>query len=235
MPRQAPDHRAREVAALAGRELAVTLEHPFESALYHLIRSADCPIPTVREAFEWYGDEGFAHLLNALQIGKAPLEMVAAGLDLDASVLVPYFYLFFDRSVFRHSLDVLRYIEMLDVSPLARGYYTTAVQQGPEYLLHRFRIGARPATNPEKIIETVANDQYDRFLSHRGQDVTSDVAKEALKWGQAAISSAGAMITHGKTQNRDSAFKRLKIALSVNDETTTMEASGISPSDLAPE
>lgn len=209
-------------------------EHAFESALYHLLRGGACPIPAVEEAFEWYGDEPFTHLLNALAIGKGTVDQIATGLDADPGVLSAYYHLFFDRTVFRHSLDILRYIEELEVQILQRSYYDTAVSQGPEFLLHRFRIGERPAVNPEKILEVIAGDQYDRFLTHRGKEIDSDIAKEALKWGQAAIGSAGALITLGKNKNKESAFARLKIALEVNDETTTMEARGIKPGDMAP-
>jgi len=204
-----------------------------DSALFHLIRSDDCPLPTVREAAGWYEDEGFAHLINALHLGKATNDSIGSGLDLDSLVLIPYFRLFFDRSVFRHSLDVLRYVDELEISDLHRGYYETAIQQGPDYLINRFRIGARPIIAPEKIIETVTNDQYDRFLLHRGKDLTSDEAKEALRWGQAAVSSANTLISTGK-KDKDSAFTRLKIALTTTDETKTMAQLDIKPEDIAP-
>lgn len=232
MPRQPPDHRARRINALV-TEGADAPQDPIESSYYYLLTNDDCPIPTVREAAGWYEDEGFAHLVNALQLGKAPPDLIASGLDLDPAILVPYFYLFFDRTVFRHSLDVLRYVDDLRASDLHRKYYDTAIQQGPEHLINRFRIGARPAVPAERIMETIANDQYDRFLSHRGQEITSEIAKEALKWGQAAVASANVLVSTGKG-NKESAFTRLKIALTTCDETETPESMGMKPEDISP-
>lgn len=237
MPRQPPNHRALKIAEQLARGEEVSHDHPFDSALFHALRTGDCPISIVEEAAQWHSDDGMRHLLDALYIGKCPAKEIAIGLDLDPAVLGPYEHLFFDRTVFRHALDVLRYSQDVEPPadmPILKEYYDVAVKQGPQFLLNRFRIGARPIPDPKAMLDTIAHDQMDRFLSHRGQTITSETAREAFKWGQAAVSTAGALLNEAGKKGSKDAFQKLKILLQVNDQTTTMEAEDITPDQIAP-
>lgn len=237
MPRQPPNHRALRIAGQVARREAASHDHPFDSALYHALLNGDCPISIVEEAAQWHADDGMRHLLDALYVGKCPPKEIAAGLDLDVAVLGPYEHLFFDRTVFRHALDVMRYSQEVETPadmPVVREYYEVAVRQGPQFLINRFRIGARPVPDPKAMLDIIAHDQMDRFLSHRGQTITSDTAREAFKWGQAAVSTAGALLNEAGKKGSKDAFQKLKILLQVNDQTATMEEAGIAPEDIAP-
>jgi len=232
MPRRAPDSRALSVIE------AIDRQTPFESAdaderhLHQLLTTGETAAPEVEEAFEFWHSPETRHVLNALILAKATDEQLAAGLGFSPTVLSPYRNLFFDRSVFRNDLDCGIYVRNLQVDPDTRQHYTTAIQQGPEFLINRFRVGTRPNVAARTVLQSVLNDSYDRFLAHRGLELDAAKTKEALRWGQQAVSTARDVIDKG-TDERGNVLSELHaIFLETKELTETPEQADIDPKQV---
>lgn len=237
MPRQPPNHRALRVYAQAQARESFEGDHPHESALFQILKGRESPIALVQDALDWYRDEGVRHVLDALMLAKASDALIGAALDLAPETLSPYRHLFFDRAVFRHALEALRYVQEVQVTVEAwREYYRKAVLQGPEFLANEFRVGERPEVDPRRVKRVVMADQYERFLEHRGLPLVENgepnpVVREAMKYGAQAASTA-AEILHQGEGGSESAAQQLRIILTSRIEHKQPEDLGIKPGDV---
>lgn len=232
-----PDHRASRIIGLAEKQADFDGDNPIERDFFYLVKKGEATLPEVRAAADIYQEPEFRHPFNALLIGRAPDSLIVDALKCDPLVLSPYRHLFFDATVFRHTPAIFRYIRELplddndDTERVWREYYMVAAAQGPEYLANRFRVGERPDADPRKVIKTVVTDTYDRFLAHRGKQLNTEVAKEALKWGNAAVSAAVTLIEKGGDTKKN-AVEELRVALQTNDLTKTPEQAGVDPAEV---
>lgn len=205
-----------------------------ERHLYLCLTTGEAVSAEVEDALLLWLAEENRHVLNALILGKATDDEISLGLDMSQSVLAPYRRLFFDRSVFRNSLDVISYVrnDLSDLNAINEAWqdlYKTAIEQGPEYLINRFRVGARPDADPRRTIQVILNDATDRFITHRGQSIDSKTAKESLRWASQALSAAALSIDKGSNVRENVLAELRSIMLKTEDRTETPEQAGIDP------
>lgn len=189
--------------------------------LYQLMLNAtNTTIPEdIIEAYDLFDDEETQHLINAAILGKITNEEVNEALNIALTTMITYRKLFFDVSVFRHNLDIIKYIKNLNCDDIYKNYYIQSIEQGGVYLLNKFRIGERKKISPVDVVKIVMNDQFDRFISHRGKNLTSEEAQIALKFGQQAVASAVSLTSIDKTDTNKNAVMELHLALKTQDLT----------------
>jgi hypothetical protein len=232
-----PDHRASRILQLADTRDDFDGVHPVELDFFYLVKRGESTLIDVRIAYEVYRTPEDRHVFDALILGRADDGLIADALKVSPTVLVPYRHLFCDATVFPHTPAVYRYIRELpldladDVEKEWAGYYEVAARQGPEYLANRFRIGDRGDVEPRKVLRTAVSDMYDRFLAHRGTQIDSAVAREALRWGTAAVDAAVILIDKGDDKKK-SAVEDLRVQLETRDHTATPEGAGIKIDDI---
>jgi len=231
MPRQSPSHRAERVFAAIQRREEFVSDDSDERSLFLFLTTGEAPAPYVEDAFDYFSSAETRHVLSALILAKASDEQIVAGLGFDLLALRAFRNLFFDRSVFRHDLDAIGYAKGLG-TPTYEAHYKTAVEQGPEFLINRFRVGEKPDADPKRVLQSVLNDAADRFNAHRGQQLDSATAREAKAWGQMAMSAAVLVIDKNKDDRKSAMEEFRAIMLAVKDHTQTPEAAGIDPKDV---
>ena len=137
MPRNPPDYRAQRAMEAVKARVAFETDDADERHLYLLMTTQEVASYDVEDATLMWLHEESRHVVNALLLAKATDEQICTGLDISVTALMPYKRLFFDRSVFRNALDAIRYVKELQIDPAMRQYYTTAIEQGPEFLIDR--------------------------------------------------------------------------------------------------
>jgi hypothetical protein len=228
MPRVAPDHRGAFVIASLSVTPPPDIKDPEERALFCFLKNNQTVSTPVERAYELYCDSEIRHVINAAILGKASDEQISDATEVSTECLPTYRRLFFDRSTFPYTPSIIRYVNNLP-EPL-HTLYMTAIQQGPEYLLNRYRVGARIPIDPKKTIDLVRSDCTERFLTHRGLDITSPVAKEALRWGEQAVRAAS--IDLNRESDIENLASSIKLALAAKEHTLTPQEAGVKPTDV---
>lgn len=231
MPRQLPDHNGLKVLECAAESRPFESTHPDEIALYQLVTKKDTALAAVADAYEIYISDEFRHSLNALLLANATDEQICPVLEVSQMTIRAYRYLFFDRSVFRHVFDIRAYVRELPIRTDWKTLYVEGIERGTEALLNRFRVGTRPQVEPRKVLEELMNDQFDRSKAHRGMNLTEEVAKQALNWGRAAVSTAQILLTN-TPQTEKSAMEEVRMQLITKEHTQTLTELNISVEDL---
>lgn len=234
MPRTPPDSRRRRVFDAVRDKVLFETDDADERHLYLCLTTGEAVSVEVEDALLLWLSEENRHVLNALLLGKATDDQITLGLDISPVMLAPYKRLFFDRSVFRNALDVIGYVrndlnDLNEINKDWQNFYKTAIEQGPEFLINKYRVGARPPVDPRTTIQLVLNDSTDRFLTHRGQDIDSKTTKEALRWAAQALSAAAMSIDKGSDQKQNVLADLKAIMLTTVDRTETPDAAGIDP------
>ncbi len=231
MPRSSPDHRGLAVIRAAESTDPFDATHPYELGLHTLLTEGVVIQEDVGDAYELYREPAQRHVVNALLIAKATDTQIELALDLPGLVLPAYRHLFFDRTVFRHALDVGCWVRALPEGQ--RELYTIAIERGPEALADMFRIGERAPVDPKKVLRLVLVDQYARFQEHRGQDLTARGTQVALKVGTDAVKTALHLINHSKdaVESQKAEIQAL-FDLKTEDLTSTPEQDGLVLADI---
>jgi hypothetical protein len=236
MPAQPPDFRARRLIREAQTQADTQATDSLERDFFHLVKTGQAASEEVQLATELYSDNEYRHVLNALLLASANDEHVSASLALPEAVLGVYRHLFFDCKTFAHNLAKTRYVKELVCEEQLKFLYQLAIERGPSELLERYRIGPRSKTDPEFVLSESLSDMWGKFLTHRGYSITSDNAREALKWGEAAIRAAKIVMETNREERRGAnAVDDLRIALEIKNETKSMTDLGIQPDDLVVE
>jgi hypothetical protein len=231
MPRREPDHNAQRVLTLVQTRTPYQGDHPDEMSLFQLLTTGQSPIPEVDDAYELFTHPEDRHIVNALLLAKAPVEQISSSLSMSVPLVSAYRHLFFDRDVFRHDLDVKNYINMLAVPEEIRAYYNLACKRGFRSLANSFHIGEQVPVSPKEALQELLADQIDRARAHRGQRLDTEIARTALEWGRAAMSTANILL-RTEPQDGKNALQELKLALLTQDHTTTIEELDVKPGEL---
>lgn len=236
MPSQLPDFRAKRLIRESQTQDDTVATDSLERDFFHLVKTGRAASDEVQMAADLYLDNEYRHVLNALLLANANDEQISASLNVPESVLGVYRHLFFDCKTFAHNLARTRYVKELTCEEQLKFLYQLAIERGPSELLERYRIGPRPKTDPEFVLSESLADMWGKFLTHRGYSVTSDNAREALKWGEAAIRTAKIVMETNREERRGvNAVDDLRIALEIKNETKSMTDLGIQPDDLVVE
>lgn len=236
MPPLPPDHRARRIIGEARRQAETQAQDPLERELFHFVKTGETASTELRVAVDLYADAEFRHILNALILTNANEELVTGTLGLQPASLEIYRHFFFDSTVFAHNLAKTRYVKELTCSPELRCLYELAIERGPIELLDRYRIGTRPHIEPDALMKDALADMWGKFVTHRGYSVTSDTAKEALRWGEAALRTAKVVLETSREERKGaSTVDDLRIALEIRNETKSLEDLGVTADDLVVE
>jgi len=221
-----PDHRGLGILALAAQPDSLAPTDAVEGDLFYLVKTGKNVLRDVTDALAIYDDAETRHALNAMILSKADDALICDALEIPLGVCGVYRTLFFDRGVFKSTVQMRRYVATLKMTASQRCYYDTALNQGAGFLANRLRVGARSDVDPKTVLRSLLNDSYDRFLAHRGMALTTETAKEALKWGQFATSTAVAVIDKG-SDRRQNTIDHLKLVLETRDETHTAKTAEI--------
>jgi hypothetical protein len=232
MPRRPPDEVGARVID-AAQEQDTYDGSPEEVALFYAVKNpAATPLLVdVYEALCIYDDDEYRHTLNALILGKASDREISTGIGVPATVLPSYRRLFFDRSVFRHDLEIHRYVNELAVDDDIKEIYRKATQQGPGTVIAKMIVGERPDLDPVVSSKVIHADMHARFLEHRGQKLGSEIARLALALAPTVLRAAA--IVKGFNQGGGSGDD-LKSALELEtvDNTDTPDELGIELKDI---
>lgn len=236
MPLRPPDHRAQALIASAKTLAEPDTQEPIEREFFHLVKTHAHDSYELSQAVGLYADEEYRHIMGALLLTNVNEESLCAMLGLSEAVLGVYRHLFFDTSVFPHNLARTRFVKELNCRAELKALYELAIERGPNELLERYRIGIRPAIDPEIVMKDALGDMWGKFLSHRGYSVTSDTAKEALRWGEAALRTAKVVLDTSREERKGaSTVDDLRIALEIKSETKTLSELGLQADELVVE
>lgn len=220
-----------EVSALAKQTGVDPPEDPHARALFRLLRGQDATDAMVSAAYTIFRSP-YRHAMDALCLCAARDNDVDSALELQPGVYAVYRKLFFDRRVFTSVFDMRMYVQRLRLTEEERGIYNLAFQEGAQRLLDRYRVSARPALDPQVVLEDMLGEAHSRAFEHRGRPITSKVAVESFKWGRAAASTALAMKQSMSANRVASALEQLEFALTSEDQTKAPEELGINPNDI---
>lgn len=224
-----PDHRLQAVLT-ALRDGGDAPADPLSAELLSLLDNSGPASEVVQYANDLYIDEEHRPIIDAFLLTRCPLEEVSALLVIDVAVLQVYGHLFMDMSVFRNRLEIISFAARYDSNSYGKELVKTAVMVGVEYL--RWTYGdLKQEFDPRDIIRRTMVDSYFRGMAHKGNALTTNVAKEAHKWWQTAVKNAELSERLSPSTGRQ-AIEELRIALTKRDETITSDQFVVPPSEI---
>jgi hypothetical protein len=224
-----PDHRARAVMA-ALEEGTPPTGDVLSAELFALLSDAGAVSVNVQYAHDLYADEEHRAIVDAFLLTRTPFSEIGRLLSIDVPVLEVYAHLYMDISVFRNRLEIISFAARYVGSPYGQELVKTAVTVGVDYLRWAYG-GGSEQLDPREIIKRTMVDSYFRGMAHKGNALTTNVAKEAHKWWQTAVKNAELSERLNPSTGR-LAIEELRIALTQNDETTTVEQFDVPASDI---
>lgn len=227
MYRASPRHRFEAVLAASRAGLPPTGE--LELALYGLMTKTGTPDQWASYAYDLYLDAHHRAVLDAFILSGAEPGTVSKVLDIPPLALLAYQYLFFDVSAFRNRLEKISYASNQTGDAFAGELLKTGVMVGPDYLLWTY--GGANAVATRDVVRHTMIDSFFRGMSHKGNSLTSGVAKESQKWWATAIRNAE-ILEKMDPQASKQAYEELRIALEGSDETTSVEKSPVPLEDI---
>lgn len=222
MPPLAPNHKAQALLALLEAN-GPDPDDPLDRSFFHFVKTNAPTTSELLTAIDLWNDLEYRHYVSALLLSNANAEEVASITDISEDSYKTFAYFYFDITVFPHNLAKTRYVKELKCGEAHRQFYVIAIERGASELLEKYRIGRRPPRDPDEILQTTMADMHSRFLTHRGYDITTETAKEALRWGEASVRIARMLSEDAKdTKMRNGAQDALQIALEIRNETKTL-------------
>lgn len=211
-----PDHRFLAMQALVASGSPAPTD-ALEVALFARLSGQPCLVEAVAYASDLHENEEHRPVIDAFLLARTPLDIIASTLDIPAHVLETYMQLFMDVSVFRNKLELITYATHYESSAYGKELVRAAVTVGLDYLLWAYGNG-NGQLDTRHVIRRTMLDAYFRGMAHKGNALTSNVAKEALKWWSTAIRNAESLekIDPHTAQN---AVDELRIALEAKDES----------------
>lgn len=223
MQRAAPRHRFEAVLDSV-RQAVPPPPGDLELLLHGLISGNGVPDTSVSYAYDLYLDIQHRAVLDAFILADAQRSVVARVLSIPESVLLTYEYFFFDVSAFRNRLEKISYATSYTGEAFAVELLKTGVMVGADYLVWTY--GGRETLDTRTVVRHTMIDAFFRGMAHKGNALTSGVAKEAQKWWATAIKNAE-ILEKMDPQSSKQAYEELRIALEGLDETLAVEASPV--------
>ena len=153
--------------------------------------------------------ESIRSILEAFLISSKNDFAIAEALNMPCEEVSLYRAIFFDTSVFRTELELIVFMKEIPEEHPYKAYYRIAYHQGLGALQWQFcrNKGEVPA---EDVVKTVMTDAYFRSLEHRGQLMTSKLAREAAKYAKISLECARALLGNDSFQSEDADSLRIK-------------------------
>jgi hypothetical protein len=150
-------------------------------------------------------------VLEAFLIATDNNAQISNAIAMPAEEIDIYRTLFFDTTTFRTDLELIIFLQGIpddESNKNIKALYKIAFHQGLGALRWHFCRDKGQVT-PEVVIRSVMTDSYYRSLEHRGQQITSKVAKEASRQARTAMDCARVLLTD-QTGNADAEDLRIK-------------------------
>jgi len=227
MKRVSPRHRFESV--LTAAKTPVPPQGELELALYGLMTKTGTPDPWAEYAYDLYLDSHHRAVMDAFILAGADKASVSKVLGIPPLALLAYEYLFFDVTTFRNRLEKISYASNYAGDAFAAELLKTGVMVGPDYLLWTY--GGAESVETRSVVRHTMIDAFFRGMSHKGNSLTSGVAKESQKWWATAIRNAE-ILEKMDPQASKQAYEELRIALEGTDETLPVEKSPVPLDDI---
>lgn len=227
-------HRPPQHRLLAVEEVVrLSQPPPSDPLMLELTKllSSQTPVsPDVVSAYELFCTPLHRTVMDAFFLSKAPVDLISKVLEMGPAVASTYAHLFMDTSVFENRLQLISYALNYDADEYGKELMRAAVTAGPEYLMWSYG-GGIGHIDSHFIVRKTMVDSFFRSLAHKGNSLTSGVAKEAQKWMQTAIRNAE-ILEKLEPRTTQSAFDELRIALDSRDETTHVDKPPVPLSEI---
>jgi hypothetical protein len=169
-------------------------------------------------------------ILNAFLLAGATYDIIREATGIPMPVLQEYQKHFFDVNVFRDKMDRIEFVEQecQHIAPQESQFLRAAIQSGPDYVV--WLLNGRPKCAPREVIEHHMMEGYFRSQAHRGTEITSEVARQAHRWGQTSHRAAADLQRLDPRDDED-ALAELHLRLKYDDDTVTQETEGVPAPD----
>lgn len=213
MPSRNPRHRFDAI-----RASSVPPEHSIELALWHALRGTGTD-PAVVRALEIYEGVDERETMQAWFIAYATDAQIQQTLRVSEDVTHAYRLLFFDITVFRDELDVIRWVrEYADAgTDYGAQLLQNAVLMGPDYLAWLYSRGV-VTLDPEAVKKHVMADAFFRGRQNRHHAMTSKEAQVSHAFMTTAFRASESLGTSNIDMNQ------ILIKLRYRDMTEPVDA-----------
>jgi hypothetical protein len=225
-----PQHRLLAVQDAVTNSILPPPSDLLMQGLYKLLLGKASVSPESEGAYELFLTPRHRTAMDAFFLAKAPIDLIAKVLEMQPSVAAAYGYLFMDTSVFQNRLELISYAMNYDSDEYGKELVRAAVTAGPEYLMWSYG-GSVGEVDSHFIVRKTMVDSFFRSMAHKGNALTSGVAKEAQKWMQTAIRNAE-ILEKLEPRTTQSAFDELRIALDSRDETVHVDKPPVPLSEI---
>jgi hypothetical protein len=169
-------------------------------------------------AWDKYQSPLTRNILNAFLLADATYDIIREATGIPLAVLKEYQKYFFDVDVFRDKMERIEFVEQecLHAAPQEAQFLKAAIQSGPDYIV--WILNGQPKCAPREVIEHHMMEGFFRSQAHRGTEITSEVARQAHRWGQTSHRAAADLQRLDPRDDQD-ALAELHLRLTHDDET----------------
>ena len=225
-----PDHRYRAVLAAMNASQPVPSD-PKSLALYGLLTKAPGFVSgDVAQAHDLHAEVEHRCVVDAFLLTKSSHSEIASVLEMDLNVVDTYAHLYLDMAVFRNRLEIVSYSTRYDGDAYGKELVRTAVNVGADYM-HWAYGKPRDTFDPRRVVQHTMTDSFYRGMAHKGNALTTGVAKEAHKWWATAVKNAE-LSERLNPSTAKQAIEELRIALGKQDDTHTLDSFEVPVTDI---
>lgn len=207
------------------------VEDPRVAALVSCLQGEEGVLPDVRYAYDLYSDTAQRAVLDAFALAKVTAEATAKIFEIPVSVIETYRYLFMDTGAFRNKLELRVFAQDYDGDAAGRELVRTALQAGPEYLRWAYGDGSVDLVDSRTVVRRAMHDAHFRSLAHKGNALTSGMAKEAHKWMGTATRYAQ-VLEAMDPQTSQNAIAELRLVIEGRDNTHSTDAAPVPVTEI---
>jgi len=210
-----PSHRYRAVQVASEAPA-----HPYEAALWNLLRQ-QAGDEQVAYALELYAGDFERELMQAWLLANATDAQVKQHLRIAEEATRAYRHLFFDTTVFRDELAVLRWVREYKPpanAPFGEALLQNALMMGVDYLAWMICRG-HASPDPEMVRKTIMADAYFRGRMNRFHPLSS---REAQLSHQLMAQAFKASLALSEGSQLD--VNQILIKLRYRDDTVPIDA-----------
>jgi hypothetical protein len=150
--------------------------------------------PSVQYPYGVFCTDEVRAVLEAFLLASEDNARICEATAMPAEEINIYRELFFDTAQFRTDLELIVFLQQIPDEATYKPLYKIAFHQGLGALRWHF-CRDKGQVEPETVVRNVMTDSYYRSLEHRGQAVTSKVAKEASRLAKTALDCARVLLT----------------------------------------